>query len=453
MLRSLLISVFITAVLLLVFQNRAPLAQSGDSLHTSSPQFVMPATPAGQCASAYIKAFNSGSNEVMRGFILRYRTEEYLKTRPMDEQLDSYRMIYESCESLAPVRVSLVEGSETIIICRPSRSNGVVQIGFQMDTADPSHLRVFTIDHLASDATAVSVPVNAQLIENTITSIAEILKDQYVYPEKGKAIGDSLKARLATGRYSGIAEAAVFAQRVSGDLLSISKDEHIGFQYGTPPEEEDSKSESMTYPGYGFSKVETLTNNIGYVKFDHFCRSEEAMQAAAQALAAVANCDALIFDLRQNRGGAAVMLQFIAGYLFDKPTLLGIRYSRTDDDTVLDIYTKEQDHGKVFAETLPVYVLTSSNTFSAAEAFAFFLRELKRVTVVGETTGGGAHPVYGAVVNDKFWISVPFARTVGPVSKTDWEGVGVIPDIQVPAGQALETARMDAKKKLALQHR
>jgi len=96
----------------------------------------------------------------------------------------------------------------------------------------------------------------------------------------------------------------------------------------------------------------------------------------------------------------------------------------------------------------PVFVLTSKHTFSGAEEFTYNLKNLKRATIIGETTGGGAHPVSGHRIDDHFMIGVPFARAVNPVSKTNWEGTGVEPDVKVPADQALDVAKKTAAEKI-----
>ncbi len=96
----------------------------------------------------------------------------------------------------------------------------------------------------------------------------------------------------------------------------------------------------------------------------------------------------------------------------------------------------------------PLYVLTSHDTFSGGEEFCYNLKNLKRATLIGETTGGGAHPVSGHRIDDHFMIGVPFARAINPVSKTNWEGTGVEPDIKVPATDALTTAQKLAQEKL-----
>ena len=137
------------------------------------------------------------------------------------------------------------------------------------------------------------------------------------------------------------------------------------------------------------------------------------------------------------------MVTMIASYLFDKPTHLIDIYNRKEDSTVQN-WTLSYLPGARLTKQ-PVFVLTAQRTFSGAEEFAFDLKNQKRATIVGETTGGGAHPVSGHPVGDYFMVAVPFAKSLDPVTKTNWEGTGVEPDVKVSAADALDTA-----EKLAL---
>jgi hypothetical protein len=161
----------------------------------------------------------------------------------------------------------------------------------------------------------------------------------------------------------------------------------------------------------------------------------------------LANCDAIIIDLRQNGGGDPSQIQFITSYLFGSPTHLNDIYTRSENKTE-NFWTLPYVPGKKL-EKADVYVLTSSFTFSGAEEFSYNLKNLKRATVIGETTGGGAHPTEPKIVQGKFILSVPYARAINPITKTNWEGVGVTPDIQVPADKAFDKAYLLALEKLA----
>src|SRR6202043_391552 len=185
-------------------------------------------------------------------------------------------------------------------------------------------------------------------------------------------------------------------------------------------------------------KGEILPNNIWYIKFDGFMDASFCGPTVVAAMGFVAHTDAIIFDLRQNGGGQPAMVTLIASYLFDKPTHLIDIYNRKEDSTTQN-WTSSYLPGPRLAK-IPVFVLTSKGTFSGAEEFAFDLKNQKRATIVGETTGGGAHPVSGHPVGDYFMVAVPFAKSLDPVTKTNWEGTGVEPDIKVATDDALATA-------------
>lgn len=134
------------------------------------------------------------------------------------------------------------------------------------------------------------------------------------------------------------------------------------------------------------------------------------------------------------------MVAYVSSYLFDRRTHLNDLYTRSTGETRA-FWTRDRVPGRRFGGARPVYVLTSARTFSGAEEFAYNLQALKRATLVGEVTGGGAHPVRGRRIDAHFLIGVPFARAVNPVTRTNWEGVGVAPDVRVPAGEALARAQ------------
>jgi Periplasmic protease len=188
-----------------------------------------------------------------------------------------------------------------------------------------------------------------------------------------------------------------------------------------------------------FDKVERMPDNVGYVKFDGFMDVDVCAQTVAAAMTFVAGTKALIIDLRQNGGGSPAMVALVSSYLFDHRTHLNDIWTRRTGATE-EFWTRDTVAGRRFGGTKPVYVLTSARTFSGGEEFVNDLKVLRRATIVGETTGGGAHPVRGRRVDEHFMMGVPYARAVNPVTHTNWEGVGVTPDVKVPAAAALDTA-------------
>jgi len=298
--------------------------------------------------------------------------------------------------------------------------------------------------------------------KNTVVeAAAAVLEKQYVFPEMAKTMAALLQKNLKAGTYDSIVGADEFARKLTEDMQSISHDLHLGVGYA--PEriraekttDEAAKKAALErqkkldrIDNYGFKEIKILSGNIGYLKFNHFSDAQEAFRVAVGAMAFLANVDALIIDLRENGGGNPEMIQLLSSYFFaGDPKHLNSFYYRLDEKTV-QFWTLPYVPGDKLAET-DCYVLTSQYTFSGAEEFTYNLKNMKRATIVGETTGGGAHPVRLEILNDNFYIRVPFARAVNPISKANWEGTGVEPDVMVAAGQALEKAQALALEKLA----
>ena len=167
---------------------------------------------------------------------------------------------------------------------------------------------------------------------------------------------------------------------------------------------------------------------------------------AVAAMARVNNARAVIFDLRDNRGGMPDMVSLIAGYLFDHPEYWYSPKSAPTEES----WTRSPVPGNRLADK-PVYVLTSGSTWSGAEQFSYDLKMLKRATLVGETTRGGAHAGVFHRIDDHFGMGIPEEKAINPFAKADWEGVGVEPDVKVKAAQALETAVKLAESRLLKQ--
>jgi C-terminal processing protease CtpA/Prc len=189
-----------------------------------------------------------------------------------------------------------------------------------------------------------------------------------------------------------------------------------------------------------------MDGNIGYIELRGFNDHEAGAETVAAAMTFLANTEAIIFDLRQNGGGSPFMVALISSYLFgDKPVHLNDLYWRKGDRTD-EFWTKPAAAAKKFPDK-DVYVLTSNRTFSAGEEFTYTLKNLKRAVIVGETTGGGAHPGGMERLSEHFGVFIPAGRAINPISKTNWEGTGVEPDVKVPREQALKVAYLMALKK------
>ncbi len=297
----------------------------------------------------------------------------------------------------------------------------------------------------------VTAAERKQVIDNAIAR----LNDTYVFPDVAKKMEQAVRAREAKGEYANITSARELAEKLTADFREVSKDKHLGLSYSNEPIPDRAPNEIATAAeleqqrafaskvNYGFEKVERLQGNIGYVDVRGFMPPEIGGETASAAMTFIADTDALIVDLRFNGGGEPAMIAYLTSYLFDEPTHLNDIWTRSDNSTQ-QWWTAGYVPGRRFGGKKPIYVLTSNRTFSGGEEFAYNLKNLKRGTILGETTGGGAHPVNGVKVSEHFEIGVPFARAISPITKTNWEGTGVTPDISMPAPQALDSAYLMA---------
>ena len=299
--------------------------------------------------------------------------------------------------------------------------------------------------------------------EFVVTQLSKLLTDAYVFPETGRKLSDYIKTRFDGGQYDHVDSPEAFAELLTTDLQSRCNDRHLVVAYsptkasalmkpsdsdGAPSEEYlNARLETRRRDNFGFKKVENLPGNVGYLKLDAFYSPDNAGETAAGAMAFIAHSDAVIIDLRDNRGGGAGMYTLICSYFFDDtPVHLGSVYFRPNDSTT-EFRTLEQVQGKRMPD-VDLYILTGSATFSAAEEFAYDLQQLNRATIVGITTQGGAHMAQAMPINDEFFAYIPIAAAINPITGTNWEGVGVKPDVEVPEEEAFITAYKLALEKL-----
>ena len=300
--------------------------------------------------------------------------------------------------------------------------------------------------------------IDAATRNAVIETLIKELNDGYVFADVAKKMEADLNARMTAKEYDPITSATAFAQKLTADLQSVSKDKHLRVRYShqpipvrtqrdQPTVAERERSQWMNKRiNFGFEKVERLNGNIGYIDLRGFNDHEAGAETVASAMAFLQNTEALIFDLRQNGGGSPAMIALISSYLFgDKPVHLNDLYWRKGNTT--DEFWTKPESARVKFTNKDIYVLTSNYTFSGAEEFSYNLKNLKRATIIGETTGGGAHPGGMVRLSDHFGAFVPVGRAINPISKTNWEGTGVEPDIKTPKEQALKTAYLIALKK------
>ena len=290
--------------------------------------------------------------------------------------------------------------------------------------------------------------------QRVIEAVTRNLKERYFDRDTGQRMVDSLLAHEKGGDYGSVEDGAAFADLLTRQIRDVSHDPHLVVVYsqtalrdhsmGPAPEELARYRKEMELSNCTFEKVEVLPHNIGYLKLNSFPDPSVCQSTAVSAMASLNSANAIIFDLRDNRGGYPAGVALIAAYLFDHPEYL---YSPRDNTTEQS-WTRSPVPGNKLADK-PAYVLVSPSTFSGAEAFSYDLKMLKRATIVGETTGGGAHAAVFHRIDDHFGMGIPEVKPINPFAKADWEGTGVEPDVKVKAADALVTAEKLARGKLS----
>ena len=415
---------------------------------TAYAQTAIPATPAGHVFAAWLEAFNSGD---------RARIDLFLKTyapRLAQAELTSaqFRGRSGGVNLLAITRSEkYVLGFRILEKAQPTLLYGRIEV-----TASKSPtIQNFTLHPVPKGAVFEDVKLDAPMRKQILDSIIGKVNELYIYPALAEKMSASLRAHESKGDYSAVTDGDAFAALLTTHLIEVSHDKHLGVFYqpykfdGTPPPvtfDQLSEDRKAMARDCGFRKLEILANNVGYLKLDFFADPMACGRTATAAIAFLANTDAVIFDLRENSGGDPRMVALMCGYLFDRPVHLNDFYDRIENKTT-EFWTPRMVSA-IRLDQKPAYVLTSGHTFSGAEEFAYDLKNLKRITVIGETTGGGSHAVSGRSAADHFVVWVPNARSISPVTGTDWEGIGVAPDVAVNADLALDTAQRLATEQI-----
>lgn len=392
------------------------------------PAQSIPDTPAGRALGSWLDAFNSGNRARIEAFddahLIWWTLDEWMALRA---STGGYELL------------SITGSGRLWITFRAQEKAGPSQFigSLVVSSSNPALISELVIDPPDKPRT-----IDAPERRRVISGAAKLLDEFYVSADLGREMATALRSAEERGEYRAITDAWVFKTRLSDDLKGISHDLHIRVMY--TPKWLAGAPETGGEPAHprgkdcAFDEVERYPDNVGYLKFDAFVDSHACTEIAIAAMRFLAHVDAIIFDLRDNHGGGQVG-PVLVDPLFPGPPHLEYVWSRT---------AGKISHGStapyVPGERLgpiPVYILTSHGTFSAGENFAYVLQAAKRATVVGEVTAGAANIGRPHRIDARFAIWVPSARPISTFTGTNWEGKGVIPDVKVPASEALSVAR------------
>jgi Peptidase family S41/N-terminal domain of Peptidase_S41 in eukaryotic IRBP len=405
-------------------------------------QVTIPDTPVGRNFSAMLNALNSRDRDVIAKYTAQSgrseSPEEILRT---SEQLGRLKLVR--------IVTSDRLGLEFIV----ETANGLQILGLlRVEDAEPARV-AFSLPWtpVLPGATVVGYGIDAATRSHVIEGVAGKLRQFYVFAEPARRMAEALAQHQRDGDYDAVTNGWVFANRLTEDLQKVSNDKHLVVSFSPVADGPPVRSPYMFDPRLradcGFERSETLPGEIGYVKINLFVDPSMCRPKAIEVLTSLVGVKGLVFDLRDAVGGHAGMGTFILGQLLDESAQLSAIRSR-EPAAVQQLHLAEHISGLSFAAT-PVYVLTSSKTFSTAEWFAYDLQALKRAVIVGETTKGGAHTTRPERIDARFGMNLPYAEAVNPITGRNWEGSGVQPEVPVPAVDALSAALQLARQPIS----
>jgi len=332
---------------------------------------------------------------------------------------------------------------------------------FSVDDGDPEAAPRIT---MPDDPALTSAPLSGPEI---VEAALGLLRSSYVFPDRAEQAAAAVERRLAAGEYDGLDEATL-AERLTAHLDEVCADKHLRVRVmpplpagrEPPGPEGRTRRQGRPVPGgtrgrddrgpeggperghplnYGIHRVERLEGNVGYLDLRGVADPDDAGPAIAAAMELVTGTFALIIDLRRNHGGSPDGVAFWCSYLFPGGGIHLGDIFHADTGETRQFWSLAYVPGDRYLGR-PVYLLTSHETFSGGEDFCYTLQAQGRAEVIGETTGGGAHPTRMVPISRTVAIAVPFARSINPVTGTNWQGTGVVPDTAVPAAQAYDVA-------------
>jgi hypothetical protein len=297
---------------------------------------------------------------------------------------------------------------------------------------------------IADGAAAAPTSLDAAARKEVVDALGTALRQRYVFPDVGEKAASRIEAALAAGEYDNLSDRAAFAARLDADVSAIAHDEHMrvislsGPPPGPPPGAMGPPSAEA-----GVVRADRLAGGVGYVEIIGFPPLPAFKPAIDRAMTALKGSKALFLDDRRNGGGDPAAVAYAVSFLVPPDRHLHISdiVARTAGTTEFTRLGTDSQPTPVSFAGIPVYVLTSHETFSGGEEFAYDVQTHRLGKIVGEVTGGGANPTGPVPLGDGFIAAIPFGRSENPVTKANWEGRGVQPDVAVPAADALKKAR------------
>lgn len=280
-----------------------------------------------------------------------------------------------------------------------------------------------------------------------IESAAAALRNRYIFPDIGEQAAQAIESALADGSYDDLDQRATFAERLTQDLQAVARDKHLRVSAPGAPSAPASTAGAAPPPERpraegGVTRADIIDDDVGYIEVIAFPPPFQFNGAADRAMAALQDTRALIIDMRRNGGGDPQSVTHLVSYFLanGEPVHINTFINRTPATTTFTTREFWSETTPFSYAGKPVYVLTSGFTFSGGEEFAYDMQVMDLAELVGDTTGGGANPGGMMPIAPGLAMFVPSGRAENPITGTNWEGVGVVPDISVPSADALRVA-------------
>lgn len=413
-----------------------------------------PDTAPGRRLEHLVTAINAADASVVDDFVHNEMSDGFLAAVPPQRHIQVIRGLRGDGPAVSLCRIESETADEIVALLGGPDEKGGVEYGRFSLTVEGKDGKVSSLGiepASKGDLTRKIEPLDDTALRKVVEDVASGLAG-YVFMDKAGKMQTRIREALAAGAYTGITNHRKLAKRLTDDLVAVTGDKHLRVVYSgsvlpppqprreMSPEEIEQFKKHAAGDNFGMPVAEVRDGNVGYLLVLGFLPPEVAAEAVAETMSKLADADALIIDLRQNGGGSPHGVALMTSYLFGNERVhLNDIYYRGEDRTE-SFHTSPDAPGKHFGSRKPIFVLTSARTFSAGEEFAYNLKALGRAKIIGETTGGGAHPTEFVRVSDHWGVVLPSARAINPITKTNWEGTGVAPDVEVPADQALEKA-------------
>ncbi len=291
--------------------------------------------------------------------------------------------------------------------------------------------------------------------EEVIEKLSNLMVDLYVFPDVAEKTAAHLQTQFKEGHFDQFENDESFAAGLTESVQSINKDKHMRIMknrpYVAPENSPERKIEEQLgarnrsrSANMGFNTVKILEGNVGYLDYRGFAGISRGKSVVDAYMKLLSQADAIIIDLSKNGGGDPAMVQYLCSHFFDEKVHLNSLYFREGDRTI-EFWTLDEVEGEKLPD-VPLFVITSSRTFSGAEEFSYNMQTQKRATLIGQTSGGGANPGGTRGINANLSVFIPTGKAINPITKTNWEGVGVIPEIKTTVDETFAKAHEMAKE-------